>query len=154
MKTAPIDATTSQEISQKLSQVLANTYVLYTKTQNFHWNLEDTRFYSLHLLFEKQYTELAEALDEIAERMRMIGEKSPGSMRQFLELTTLEESDNELSGDEMIRELMEDHTTLANTLRPIISDANKKGDDGTADMLIQLLRSHEKNAWMLRSHLT
>lgn len=153
MKTAELEQNTREYVTDMLAQVLANTYVLYTKTQNFHWNLIDPRFYSLHLLFEKQYEELSEAVDLIAERIRMIGSQAPGSMREFLELSSLEESRKGLSGDEMIRELMEDHTFCGNVLRPLVSDIADKGDEGTSDLFVSLLRAHEKNAWMLRSHL-
>lgn len=153
MKTIALEPKVCSDIAQTLSQVLANTYVLYTKTQNFHWNLVDARFYSLHLLFEKQYEELADAVDLLAERMRMINAKAPGSMREFLELTLLEESVGSLSGNEMIRELNEDHIFCANALRPLVGEIADRGDEGTSDLFVSLLRAHEKNAWMLHSHL-
>lgn len=152
MKTAALDRKSCEETAQMLSLVLANTYLLYTKTQNFHWNLIDVRFYSLHLLFQKQYEELAEALDTIAERLRMIGKRAPGSMREFIELADLEESEGNLSGNEMLRKLMEDHLFCSNTLRSLVRDAADLGDEGTSDLFVSLLRAHEKNAWMLRSH--
>jgi starvation-inducible DNA-binding protein len=152
MKTIPLERNICEEVASTIAQVLANTYVLYTKTQNFHWNLVDPRFYSLHLLFEKQYEELADAVDLLAERMRMIGAKSPGAMRQFIELASLEESEGDLNGDQMIQELMEDHTLCANVLRPLVGNIADLGDEGTSDLFVSLLRAHEKNAWMLRSH--
>lgn len=142
-----------QQIAQNLSLILADTYVLYTKTQNFHWNITDPRFYSLHLLLEKQYEGLADALDDIAERIRMLGERSPGSLRQFIEMSSLEESIGDIDGDKMIEILLNDHESLARFIRERISLASKLGDEGTADLLIQRLREHEKFAWMLRSHL-
>lgn len=148
-----LQSSVRQQIAQNLSLILADTYVLYTKTQNFHWNIADRRFYSLHLLFEKQYEDLGNALDDIAERIRMLGERSPGSMRQFIEMSSLEESSGDIGGDEMIEILLNDHETLARFIRERINLASKLGDEGTADLLIQRLRDHEKFAWMLRSHL-
>jgi starvation-inducible DNA-binding protein len=141
-----------QQLAHNLSLILADTYVLYTKTQNFHWNVIDPRFYSLHLLLEKQYEELAEAIDEIAERIRMLGEMAPGSLKQFIEMTSLKESDGDMDADEMLEQLINDHETLCRCIRERIELASKLGDEGTADLLIQRLRAHEKNAWMLRSH--
>ncbi len=108
----------------------------------------------MHLLFEKQYEQLAEALDEIAERMRMINVRAPGSMREFIELASLEESEVGLTGDQMIRELYQDHTYCSNVLRRLVGETAEQGDEGTSDLLVSLLRDHEKNAWMLCSHLT
>lgn len=142
----------SQELIEKLSEILADTYVLYTKTQNFHWNVVDPRFYSLHKLFEKQYEELAEALDELAERIRMIHGKAPGSMQEFLQLTSIKESSNELSGNQMIQELIQGHTIIIGGIRPLIQRASELDDDGTMDLLTQRLRAHEKILWMLQSH--
>lgn len=153
MKTAPLDQDTRQEVMSILSQLLADTYILYTKTQNFHWNVVDPRFYQLHKFFESQYEELAEALDVIAERIRMLGGRAPASMHQFIELSSLEESTEELSGNQMLQQLAEDHNFLADSLRFSIDEASKLGDEGTADMMINRLRSHEKNRWMLESHL-
>lgn len=149
---APIEAHASTQIAQIIGQALADTYVLYVKTQNFHWNIIDPRFYFLHEMLDDQYKALAKEIDQIAERIRMIRHRSPGSMRQFLELATLEESHNDLSGNDMIRQLAQDHDTLANQLRSRIEEVIKLGDEGTGDLFIALLRSHEKNAWMLRSH--
>lgn len=154
MEKSPLDQETRKEVIQITSQLLADTYLLYTKTQNFHWNVVDPRFYQLHKFFESQYEELAEALDIIAERIRMLGGRSPGAMHQFLELSSLEECTEELSGDEMIRQLAEDHTFMADTLRFFIDETSKLGDEGTADMMINRLRAHEKTVWMLKSHLT
>lgn len=148
-----IDENIRRQMAQNLGLILADTYVLYTKTQNFHWNVEDPRFYSLHLLLEKQYGDLAEAIDEIAERIRMLGERSPANLKQFLDMASLNESDGDLSGDEMLEVLLNDHETLCRFIRERIALASKLGDEGTADLLIQRLRFHEKTAWMLRSHL-
>jgi starvation-inducible DNA-binding protein len=155
MKTSmAISISHREQIAQYISQILADTYILYTKTQNFHWNVIDERFHSLHEMFEEQYKQLAEAVDELAERIRMLKFKAPGSMRNFLELGNLEESDVDLSGDEMLRHLCQDHDTLANHIRPMIEEIIKLGDEGSGDMLIQHLKMHEKMAWMLRSHFS
>jgi starvation-inducible DNA-binding protein len=142
-----------QQIAQNLSMLLADTYVLYVKTQNFHWNVVDARFYSLHLFLEKEYEKLNKAIDEIAERIRKLGERSPGSLQQFLNITSLKESDEDLTADEMLLELLKDHETICCFLRERIALASKLRDEGTSDLLIQRLRAHEKSAWMLRSQL-
>lgn len=147
-----IDRSDCEQIAQSLSQILADTYVLYVKTQNFHWNVIDERFHSLHEIFEEQYKQLAEAIDEVAERIRMLRMPSPGSMRQFLEMTSLEENTHELSGNDMLKILCHDRETIAKHIRPKIDDSIDRGDQGTGDLLIQQLRMHEKAAWMLRSH--
>lgn len=149
-----IDRNTAEQIAQILSQILADTYVIYLKTQNFHWNVVDPRFHSLHEMFEENYKQLAEAIDELAERIRMLKMKSPGSMKQFLELATLAEAENDLSGDDMIQTLCHDRHAIAKHIKPKIEEVINLGDEGTGDLLIQHLRMHEKAAWMLRSHLT
>ncbi|MBS4164502.1 Uncharacterized protein PRO82_001831 [Candidatus Protochlamydia amoebophila] len=147
-----LDQSVRQQIAQFLSLILSDTYVLYVKTQNFHWNLIDSRFYALHNFLEKQYKELAEATDELAERIRMLGEQAPGSLKQFLEMTSLKESDGDLGGDDMLQQLLKDHESICSHLRERIDQSSELGDEGTADLLIQRLRGHEKAAWMLRSH--
>lgn len=143
----------TQELASILGGILADTYVLYTKTQNFHWNIVDPRFYALHKFLEEQYEELSEAIDEIAERIRMIGHRAPGSLKQFLALTCLKEANGEMNAEEMIQVLTEDHETLIQALREKIRKAADLADEGSADLLIQRIRAHEKFAWMLRSHL-
>lgn len=147
-----LDKSVCQQIAQHVSLILADTYVLYTKTQNFHWNVVDPRFYGLHRFLEDQYKALAEGIDELAERIRMLGEKTPGSMRQFLERTTLTERNGDLTGEEMLLDLLNDHETLCRYIREIIPLCSKLGDEGTADLFTSRLRSHEKSAWMIRSH--
>lgn len=148
-----IDRSSALQIAQILSQVLADTYIAYVKTQNFHWNLVDPRFHSLHVFFEENYKQLAEAADEVAERIRVLKIKAPGSLKEFLELGTLGESEGDLSGNEMIAELCHDREKLAQLIRPRIEEVIKMGDEGTGDLLIQHLRMHEKAAWMYRSYL-
>jgi starvation-inducible DNA-binding protein len=142
-----------QSVVDTLMTCLADTYVLYVKTQNFHWNIVDPRFAMLHKLFEEQYEELAEASDAIAEQIRKLGEIAPASMRQFLEMSTLEEASGELSGDQMLKQLMSDHDNLARSLSEWIDHASNKGDQATADLYVNRLHAHQKAAWMLRSHL-
>lgn len=141
-----------QQIALSLGLILADTYVLYTMTQNFHWNVIDPRFYSLHLFFENQYKELADNIDALAERIRMLGERTPSTLKQFLDMTSLTEFTEDISGDEMLQELLKNHEILCRNLRDGIEHSSKLGDQGTADLLVQLLRFHEKTAWMLRSH--
>jgi len=143
------------EIAHTLSTLLADTFILYTKTLNFHWNIEDPRFVSIHQFLEKQYEALAEMNDEYAERIRMLGFKTPASMKQFLELTSLEEdeSSGKLSGDEMLKNLLKDHESIIKQLREGIKQASQAKDEGTADLFIKTIQFHEKSAWMLRSQL-
>jgi DNA-binding ferritin-like protein (oxidative damage protectant) len=148
-----IDRNAAEQIAQILAQILADTYITLVKTQNFHWNLIDPRFYSLHKVFEDQYDQLAEAADELAERIRQLKLPAPGSMKQFLQLGTFEEAESDLSGDDMIHALCHDREALSKNIRPKIEEVIKMGDEGTGDLLIQHLRMHDKAAWMLRSNL-
>lgn len=152
-KNSTLQVDACQKTAQLLAQLLSDTYLLYVKTQNFHWNIVDPRFYALHKMLEEQYEELAEAVDMIAERIRALGLKAPGSMRQFLEMTMLEEAGNNLSGNAMLEQLFSDHQAIARSLYTHIEESSKLGDEGTADLFIQRLRAHEKTAWMLRSLL-
>lgn len=142
----------AKQIAADLAVFLADTYILYVKTQNFHWNVKDPRFHSLHEFFEEQYKSLADAIDEIAERIRMLDAKTPASLKEFLVLTRLEEAKGNLSADEMIKQLIHDHQSIIQWLRPQIEQTGKHGDEGTSDLLIQRLRAHEKATWMLKSH--
>jgi starvation-inducible DNA-binding protein len=135
-----------------LSKLLADTYLLSLKTQNFHWNVEDPRFYMLHDFFAKQYEMLTEAIDEIAERIRMLGEYAPGSMAAYLELATIKEARPIHDGDVMLQQLTEDHYLLIGILRKSIELIGKTQDQGTLDFLINCLQQHEKMAWMTKSH--
>lgn len=144
---------TSKQLVEDLSTFLADTYLIYVKSQNFHWNVTDPRFYSLHKFFEEQYEELAEATDLIAERIRALGEKSPGSMQEFLQLSRLSESENQLPAEEMLKALLSDHSSIIIWLRNGIEQAIKWGDQGTADLFIERLRIHEKTTWMIKSHI-
>lgn len=152
-KTHILDLSVRQKIMQHLEIWLADSYLLYLKTQNFHWNVIDPKFYSLHKMFEEQYEELVKGIDEIAERIRMLGLKSPGSMKEFLEVATLNESEGNFSANEMIIILLNDHQAIANYLRAEIEEMTNFSDHGTADLMIQRLRFHEKTAWMLQASI-
>lgn len=147
-----LERSACQQIALSLAKTLADTYILYIKTQNFHWNVIDPRFYALHKMLEEQYEELQEGIDELAERIRMIGEKSPGSMQEFLEIGSLSEAEGNLTANQMIEQLQSGHEKIAGSLRARIDEATELKDQGTADLLIQRLRKHEKAAWMLKSH--
>lgn len=134
---------------QKLSELLASNYTLYIKTQNFHWNVTGPAFFGLHSMLEEQYTALAESNDDIAERIRALGEVAPGSCKQFLDLSFIQEAQGVPSAKEMIGELLEDHKKMVSTMKEIIQES----DEGTQDLLSPLIANHEKTAWMLRSYL-
>lgn len=137
-----------------LSAILADQHVLYTKTRNFHWNLTGHRFHTLHEFFEKQYDALALAIDKTAERIRMLGSSSPGSMQEFLAQATLKEVPGALvDGDHAIAALRDDHEAAARVVRKAVDILDEAGDAGTTDFLTDLLQAHEETAWMLRSFL-
>jgi starvation-inducible DNA-binding protein len=139
---------------KRLSAILADQHVLYGKTRNFHWNLTGHRFHTLHEFFEKQYDALAEAIDKTAERIRMLGYPSPGSMKEFLDQATLKEVSGALvNGDDAIAALRDDHEAAVRELRKAVDALTDAGDAGTADFLTDLLKEHEQTAWMLRSFL-
>lgn len=142
------------EIIHLLGVALSNQHVLYIKLRNFHWNLTGPRFSPLHQLFEEHYTIMADSIDETAERMRMLGGVPAGSMSEFLDATTLKESRGQLiEGQSAIQELVKDRETVIRQTRESIDRIQELGDEGTADLLIAQMRSHEKIAWMLRSFL-
>jgi starvation-inducible DNA-binding protein len=138
-----------------LSSVLADAILLYTKTRNFHWNVSGNSFMELHKLFEGQYDKLEESIDEIAERISKLGAKTPGTMQEFLQLTSLKESPGKYPAQkEMIKELQQDHETIIKQLRDHITDCDEKYNDiGTSDFLTDLLKEHETIAWKLRRYL-
>lgn len=142
-----------EAIAGGLSRLLADSYTLYLKTHNYHWNVTGPQFNTLHQMFEGQYTELAAAVDEIAERIRALGVKAPGSYREYAALTNIEEGDGEESAEEMIRQLAIGQETLVRTAREAFPAADAANDEPTADLLTQRMQIHEKNAWMLRSML-
>lgn len=142
-----------KEISEGLSRLLADSYTLYLKTHNFHWNVTGPMFQTLHLMFETQYTELAMAVDLIAERIRSIGHFAPGSYKVFAKLTSIPEADGVPEAKEMIRQLVEAQEAVVRTARSVFPVVEKAGDESTADLLTQRMQLHEKTAWMLRSLL-
>lgn len=148
-----IEQSDRQEIAAGLSRLLADSYTLYLKTHNFHWNVTGPMFNTLHTMFEQQYTELATAVDEVAERIRALGEPAPGSYAQFGKLTSISEETGTPTAEEMIRQLVEGQEAVARTARSVFPAAEKAGDEPTADLLTQRMHLHEKNAWMLRSML-
>lgn len=141
------------EIADGLSRLLADTYTLYLKTHNFHWNVTGPMFNTLHTMFETQYNELALAVDEIAERIRALGFPAPGSYAAFSELSSISEADGVPDANEMIKQLAEGQETVARTAREVFASAEGANDQPTADLLTQRMNLHEKNAWMLRSFL-
>ena len=148
-----IPAEDREAIAAGLSSLLADSYTLYLKTHNYHWNVEGPQFNTLHQMFETQYTELATAVDEIAERIRALGIKAPGSYAQFADLTAVEEAAGGESADEMVRQLAIGQETIVRTARAAFPAADDANDEPTADLLTQRMQIHEKNAWMLRSML-
>jgi len=148
-----IDQKDREAIAEGLSRLLADTYTLYLKTHNYHWNVTGPLFNTLHLMFETQYTELATAVDEIAERIRALGEPAPGSYRAYARLTGIEEEDGVPAAEDMIRNLVTGQERVARTAREVFPTADGANDEPTTDLLTQRMQIHEKNAWMLRSML-
>lgn len=146
-----IPETNRVEIAQGLSRVLADSYTLYLKTHNFHWNVTGPMFQTLHTMFETQYTELALAVDEVAERIRSLGEFAPGSYKQFADLSSIDEETSVPEAQEMVKQLVAGHEAVARTARAVYPAAESGSDEATADLLTQRIASHEKSAWMLRS---
>jgi starvation-inducible DNA-binding protein len=148
-----IEEADRQAIADGLSRLLADTYTLYLKTHNYHWNVTGPMFQTLHLMFETQYNELALAVDLIAERIRSLGAPAPASYRQFAELSSVSEDDDHPAAEEMIRRLVAGQETVARTARSVFPLVEQAHDEATADLLTQRLQAHEKTAWMLRSLL-
>lgn len=146
-----IDKEQRQQIADGLSKLLADSYTLYLKTHNYHWNVEGPLFSSLHNLFEEQYQELATAVDEIAERIRALGVLAPGSYSAFADLTRIEEETGHPAAEDMVRNLVKSHEAVARTAREAFPAAEQASDEPTADLLTQRMHIHEKSAWMLRS---
>jgi starvation-inducible DNA-binding protein len=140
-------------VTDSLRQLLADSYTLYLKTHNFHWNVTGPMFTTLHTLFETEYTELALAVDEIAERLRALDVPAPGSYREFAELTAIKEAQGVPPATEMLRQLVADQDTVSKAAQKVIKAAERAGDDASADLGVRRVQIHEKNAWMLRSHL-
>lgn len=146
-----IDDAQRKAIAQGLSVLLADTYTLYLKTHNYHWNVTGPMFQTLHTLFETQYNELALAVDDIAERIRALGEFAPGSYKEYAKLTNIKEADGIPAAEEMIKDLVKGQEAIAKTARSIVPVADEASDEVTLDLLTQRMTVHEKTAWMLRS---
>ena len=149
-----IDERDRQAIAQGLSQILADSYMLYLKTHNYHWNVTGPFFQSLHTLFEDQYGELATAVDEIAERIRALGMPAPGTFLEYQELSIIRETPGVLSAEAMLAELVDANEAISRRAKPLLTRASGAGDEPTVDLLTGRMTQHEKNAWMLRSHLS
>ena len=139
------------EISEHLSRLLADSYLLYLKTQNYHWNVTGPMFRSLHLMFEEQYLELRDAVDVIAERIRALGHPAPGSFAAFAKIATVKESEGTPDAMDMVRDLAAGHEAAARTARTVVGSAEEAGDVASADMATGRIEIHEKTAWMLRA---
>ncbi|HEY3077390.1 MAG TPA: Dps family protein [Burkholderiales bacterium] len=148
-----INETDRAKIAQGLSHLLADTYTLYLKTHNFHWNVTGPMFQTLHLMFEQQYNELALAVDLIAERIRALGFPAPGTYREFAELSSIAESKGVPAAEQMIRELVAGQEAVVKTARSVFPLVEQVNDEPSADLLAQRMQVHEKTAWMLRSLL-
>jgi len=148
-----IEAKDRQEIAQGLSRLLADTYTLYLKTHNFHWNVTGPMFQTLHLMFEQQYNELSLAVDQIAERIRALGFFAPGSYREFSQLSSIKDEAAIPDAREMIRLMVEGQEAVIRTARSVFPAVDRVNDEPTADILTQRMQVHEKTAWMLRSLL-
>jgi starvation-inducible DNA-binding protein len=148
-----IDESDRLAIAEGLSRLLADSYTLYLKTHNYHWNVTGPMFQTLHLMFEEQYNELALAVDEIAERIRALGALAPGTYREFGELSSIPEDDDRPDAKEMIRRLVKGQEAVARTARSVFPTVESASDEPTADLLTQRMQVHEKTAWMLRSLL-
>jgi starvation-inducible DNA-binding protein len=148
-----IPAQARKQIADGLARLLADTYTLYLKTHNFHWNVTGPMFNTLHLMFEQQYNELALAVDAIAERIRALGYPAPGSYKAYAKLSSIEEADGVPGAEEMIAQLVKGQEAVVRTARSIFPAVEKANDEPTADLLTQRMQVHEKTAWMLRSML-
>ena len=148
-----IDKEKRKEIADGLSLLLADSYTLYLKTHNFHWNVTGPMFNTLHLMFETQYTELALGVDLIAERIRSLGFPAPATYTEYAKLTSISESSGVPNADEMIQQLVSGQEAVVRTARSVFSIADRANDQPTGDLLTQRMQLHEKNAWMLRSLL-
>ena len=142
-----------KKIAEGLSKLLADTYTLYLKTHNFHWNVTGPMFNTLHTMFETQYTELALAVDAIAERIRALGYPAPGTYKEYAKLSSIAEEEGVPEATEMIRKLVEGQEAVVRTARSLFAVIDAAGDEPSADLLTQRMQTHEKTAWMLRSLL-
>jgi len=145
--------TDQKKIAEKLKPVLAESVQLYIATQNVHWNVTGPMFQAVHALTEEQYLELAPAIDEIAERIRALGQKAPGTMAQYIALGSIADSDENATAEEMVRALLQGHNQLVGRIRPLVAEAAEVNDEVTAGLLTDRLTVHEKAQWMLGAML-
>ena len=143
----------SKKVVDGLKKLLADNYTLYLKTQNFHWNVTGPNFQSLHVLFMDQYTDLFNANDAIAERIRALGSKAPGSFKEFSKLTTIKEAEGNLTAKQMVSELVKGQNEILKTLRKVADAADATDDEVTEGMLVARMEIHEKNRWMLEASI-
>jgi starvation-inducible DNA-binding protein len=144
---------TDKIVIQNLKTVLADSYTLYLKTQSYHWNVTGPNFKSLHLMFEEQYNDLFIAVDLIAERIRSLGQKAPGTFSTYLEITNIKEGKEDLDANSMVKELAKDQEVIANSLTKTLKSASEVGDEVTVGIVTNRIEIHQKNAWMLNSSL-
>ncbi len=140
-------------IAKALGPLLADTYMLYLKTHNYHWNVTGMNFQSLHAMFEEQYTELAGAIDDIAEHIRTLGHFAPGSFKEYSKLTSITEEEGLPDDRTMVERLLVANETVIRTARKALPACEEAGDEASLDLVTERLRTHSKVAWMLRSHL-
>lgn len=143
----------NHQVIKSLSVLLADSYILMLKTQNYHWNVTGPHFVGLHTMFQEQYEELFASVDELAERLRALGEKAPGSFTDFAKLSKVKEETGNPVANDMIQNLADDHDTLAADADALLKAATEIGDDATGDMAIARMQVHQKTAWMLKAHL-
>jgi len=141
------------KVTKGLAKLLADTYTLYLKTQNFHWHVTGPHFHSLHKMFEEEYVQLAAAVDEIAERIRALNHPAPASFTEFLKLTSIKENVTTPSANDMVKQLLNDHEIIIKHIAEILPVAQQVKDEATFDLLINRTEEHEKTAWMLRSSI-
>lgn len=143
----------NKPVVDALKAVLADSYALYLKTQNYHWNVEGPHFKALHLLFEEQYTDIATAIDTTAELIRGLGEKAPGTFAAYAKQTTIKQGNENASAEQMVKELTKDQSVIEKTLQKALQAAQKAGDEVVAGFVVERLTVHRKAAWMLKSSL-
>lgn len=149
----PAAKKSEEKVAEAAARLLADSYTLYLKTHNFHWNVTGPMFSTLHTLFELQYTELALAVDEIAERIRALGFPAPGSYAEFARLSKVKDATRVPKAKQMIETLVADQATVVAGARALVKAAEQAGDQASGDLAVRRIELHEKNAWMLRSHL-
>lgn len=146
-----IEPEARESVANHLKKLLADSYTLYLQSHNFHWNVTGPRFRDLHMMFEEHYTDLAEAVDEIAERIRALGFSAPGTYRALSDLSTIEEVEGVPSASEMVETLKHSHETVVQTCRSALKYAQDAGDESSCALISDRMRIHEKTAWMLRA---